>query len=143
MAKLIRDVMNNSFDYPIDAQDIPRCYSFQSVHGKAICHRCTRCKKSWSTSLAWLTFDLRNQKIARAWLQKCKRCKADNLLSFPRDELEKMIIHAVERMLSLQDGSYQGRRRFGDDDRRRPPHEQRLCERCGYGNRKCWLGGNY
>ncbi|XP_071789132.1 uncharacterized protein [Asterias amurensis] len=143
MAGLIRDVMNNSFEYPIDAQDIPRCYSFQSVHGKAVCKRCKRCTNSWRSDLAWMTFDLRNQRISKEWLQKCKRCGTENRLWFDHDDLETMVIHAVKRMLSLQDGSFQRRRRFGGDDRRRPPHEQRLCERCGYGNRRCWLGGNY
>ncbi len=143
MARLIRDVMNNAFENPVHPQDIPRDYSFQSVHGRAICRRCNKCKNSWSTNLAWLTIDLRNQRIARAWLQKCKGCNAENQLWFPPDELENMVIHAVERCWKLQDGSYRIKRHNPDDedDDRPPPHQQSLCERCEYGKRKCWLGG--
>ncbi|XP_071789133.1 uncharacterized protein [Asterias amurensis] len=140
MARLIRDVMNNAFDNPIDAQDIPKRYSFQSVHGKAVCKRCKRCKKSWSSNLAWLTFDLRNQRIARAWMQKCKGCDAENRLWFPPDVLENMVIHAVKRCIKLKEGTYSKKKR--KDDYGRPPHEERLCERCEYGNRRCWASGN-
>ncbi|XP_038076171.1 uncharacterized protein LOC119744361 [Patiria miniata] len=138
MARIIRAVMEEDFDEPVDPRDIPREFAFQTVHGRALCRGCRKCKKSWSTYLAWLTLDLRGQRIAKSWQQKCQSCQTPNQLWFPPEELERMVAVAIERMWKLQDGTYVSGR--GQNQDRPAPHLQSLCERCEYGRRKCWLG---
>ncbi|XP_006819956.1 uncharacterized protein LOC102806637 [Saccoglossus kowalevskii] len=137
MAAIIRNAMQEYNVYP---SDIDGKYKLQNVRGNAH-SRCSRktCGKSWGSHLGWITIDFQQRRISKFWQQKCKSCGQTERMHFSPDELARMIEIALIRCLALIDGTYVDNRRDGEDTTIAKPHKPELCEKCKWGERRCWV----
>ncbi|XP_054750596.1 uncharacterized protein LOC129256409 [Lytechinus pictus] len=135
---IIREVMAEEGASPAE---IPDHSKRQGVRGYGQ-SECENCDRTWSTYRAHVVFDLQEQVVAKIYKQKCKRCKQEHVPSFPEDEFTVMIEKAIKQEKLFRDPN-STLRKVDEGGRRgrpqRPPHESKLCEKCGYGNgKKCW-----
>eukprot|EP00057_Strongylocentrotus_purpuratus_P024019 XP_011678493.1 PREDICTED: uncharacterized protein LOC105445107 [Strongylocentrotus purpuratus] len=105
--------------------------------------KCENCNRSWSTYRAHVVIDLKGQEVAKIYKQKCKRCKQEHVPSFPEEEFTEMVKKAIKQEKYFRDRNSNDSTLVDDSGRRgrprRPPHENTLCQKCGYGKGKnCW-----
>ena len=98
--------------------------------------------KSWKSAHAWCTIDLKGQRIAHRWIQKCNKCEGESEPWFDEQALENMAKRAVKLYL-INIGRIKKRKKGDDDDdddnpQIGPPHEETRCAMCQQLGRSCW-----
>ena len=98
--------------------------------------------KSWKSAHAWCTIDLKRQRIAHRWIQKCKQCEGESEPWFDKRTLEKMAKRAVKLYL-INIGRLKKEKKADDDDDDNdqligPPHDEARCAMCQKLGRSCW-----
>ena len=53
------------------------------------------CKHTWKSAHAWCVLDLKKQRIAHRWCQKCKQCEGKSGPWFDEEALQRMAEYAV------------------------------------------------
>ncbi|XP_071481617.1 uncharacterized protein [Diadema antillarum] len=133
----IREVMDSEGVFP---DDIPKRTARQGVRGYAVVH-CSHCEWSWSSYRSHVVINLRKQRVVRIWKQKCKKCDTENVMTFRDIDFRPLVEKALGQEKKFRNPTLSHVVNDVDDGGHRggPPHESRLCEKCGYGKTQCWI----
>uniref|UniRef100_T1IPG4 3CxxC-type domain-containing protein n=1 Tax=Strigamia maritima TaxID=126957 RepID=T1IPG4_STRMM len=124
-------------DHEVDPEDVVTRFRRHSVFGWGT-FKCTECRISWSSQITWVTLDIKEQRIRRRFKQKCKKCGQPQRPWWQVEEFAYMMEFALVRYQKLVSGTWKPTNRALDKNIA-APHKSELCERCGFGTRKCWL----
>ncbi|XP_042896459.1 uncharacterized protein [Parasteatoda tepidariorum] len=104
------------------------------IHGRGE-YSCENCKHSWFSYFSWITVDLIEKRICKRWMMKCMHCLQPEKPHFELEHIEYMIKTAVD----IYKGEYVSKKRpYQHPGQRRPPHLPDLCEKCKWGEERCW-----
>ena len=95
--------------------------------------------KKWKSAHAWCTIDLKMQRIAHRFPQKCNQCEGESEPWFDNTALHRMAKYAVKVYL-LKVGKLKKTPTQDDDDtvHEGPPHDEDRCDVCKQLGRSCW-----
>lgn len=131
MSEVIRTAMAEN---GLFAEDVPNVFRIQDVFGTSRSY-CSRCHRVWSSHISWVKFDLRSQRVLKNWRQRCLRCQDEVSPFITAEELERMVVLAIQRCQQLIEGTFRPRAHC----RNTAPHSTTTCEKCKYGRRPCWI----